>query len=258
MQHVLIKTNELSKKYKKFEALKSVTLTLETGKIYGLIGRNGAGKTTLMRLLLGVSIPTSGKIELPNKNSNECYPAGRKELEAFRTKVGSLVEFPSVYGAMTAKENMITYSKVCGIKGEEKANILLEKVGLGDTGKKRVKDFSLGMRQRLGLALALLNSPKLLVLDEPMNGLDPLGIVEIRELLKKLNQEEGITILISSHILSELYQLATDYIFLETGQIIEEIKHEELEQKIAEENIDLESFYLSLLGMKGGKETVGL
>lgn len=199
-------------------------MTIRKGEIYGFIGQNGAGKTTLIRLITGLIHKTGGEIELLGAT-------GENELNKSRTMVGSLIETPSFYTNMTARENLEVSRLVRNIPGKKCIDEVLELVGLKDVEKKKVKNFSLGMRQRLGIANALMGNPKLLILDEPINGLDPMGIVEIRELLKKINKEKDMTILISSHILSELSELATTYGIISNGKLIEEITAEELAEK---------------------------
>lgn len=218
-----MKTNNLTKDYYGTYALHDVSLTLEAGKIYGLIGQNGAGKSTLMRLISGLSYPTSGSIELFGHT-------GERALQAERKRIGCMIEYPSLTPNMTAKENLKLHRIMRGIPNQKAQGELLELVGLKDIGKKKVKNFSLGMKQRLGIAIALLNSPELLILDEPINGLDPLGVVEIRNMLKKLCEERQITILISSHNLPELYQTATDYIIIHTGEIKQTLTLAELDE----------------------------
>jgi ABC-2 type transport system ATP-binding protein len=219
----ILKTDRLTKNYHGVNALKDVSVTLETGKIYGLIGQNGAGKTTLMRLVAGLSFPSSGSLELFGHT-------GEKALQMERKRLGAMIEYPSIIPNMTAKENLKLHRIMRGIPDKEVEDEMLELVGLTDTGKKKAKNFSLGMKQRLGIAVALLGNPELLILDEPINGLDPLGVVEIRKLLKKLCEEQQITILISSHNLPELYQTATDYIIIHKGEIKETLTLEELEE----------------------------
>lgn len=224
MSNVILKTKNLSKRYKSQLALNKVNLRLEQGRIYGLIGKNGAGKTTLMRMIAGLGFPTEGTIELFGKSS-------RKEMEAAGKRMGALIEFPGLVSGMTAKENMHLQCLMKGLPNYEVEDELLELVGLAHTGKKKVKNFSLGMKQRLGIATVLIGNPELLMLDEPINGLDPAGVIEIRNLLKKLREYENKTILISSHNLPELYQVATDYIILHNGEIKEIVSHEELEER---------------------------
>lgn len=199
-------------------------MTIRKGDIYGFIGKNGAGKTTLIRLITGLIHKTNGEIELFGGSSES-------ELNAARAMVGSLIETPAFYGNMTARENLEVSRLVRNIAGKSCIDEVLKLVGLEDTGKKKVKNFSLGMRQRLGIANALIGNPRILILDEPINGLDPMGIVEIRELLKKVNREKDVTILISSHILGELSELATCYGIISNGKLIEEVSAEALNEK---------------------------
>ncbi|ADL50191.1 ABC transporter ATP-binding protein [Clostridium cellulovorans] len=223
MKKYILKTHNLSKIYKGSNALKDVSVSLEAGKIYGLIGQNGAGKSTLMRVITGLTFPTSGSLELFGHG-------GEKELQLERKRIGSMIEYPSLSPNMTAMENMRLHRIMKGIPDKQVEDELLELVGLLDTGKKKAKDFSLGMKQRLGIAIALIGNPELLILDEPINGLDPLGVVEIRKLLKKLCEERQMTILISSHNLPELYQTATDYIIIHKGEIKQTLTLEQLEE----------------------------
>ena len=224
MKEVILKTYNITKKYGNQVAVNNVNMTIRKGEIYGFIGQNGAGKTTLIRLITGLIHKTGGEIELLGAT-------GETELNKSRTMVGSLIETPSFYTNMTARENLEVSRLVRNIPGKKCIDEVLELVGLKDVEKKKVKNFSLGMRQRLGIANALMGNPKLLILDEPINGLDPMGIVEIRELLKKINKEKDMTILISSHILSELSELATTYGIISNGKLIEEITAEELAEK---------------------------
>ena len=224
MKEVVLKTNRLSKVYGSQVAVNNVDMTIRKGDIYRLIGKNGAGKTTLIRMIVGLIHKTSGEIELLGATSES-------DLDKSRKMIGSLVETPTFYGSMTARENLEVSRLVRGIPDKKEIDDVLDLVGLSDTGKKKVKNFSLGMRQRLGIANALLGNPKLLILDEPVNGLDPVSIVEIRELLKKINKEKDITILISSHILGELSELATCYGIINNGNLIEEISGKELNEK---------------------------
>ena len=224
MKEVILKTYNITKKYGNQVAVNNVNMTIKKGEIYGFIGQNGAGKTTLIRLITGLIHKTGGEIELLGAT-------GENELNKSRTMIGSLIETPSFYTNMTARENLEVSRLVRNIPGKKCIDEVLELVGLKDVEKKKVKNFSLGMRQRLGIANALMGNPKLLILDEPINGLDPMGIVEIRELLKKINKEKDMTILISSHILSELSELATTYGIISNGKLIEEITSEELAEK---------------------------
>jgi len=222
MKEYVLKTNHLTKRYHGVNILQDVQVTLEAGKIYGLIGQNGAGKTTLMRLISGLAFPTEGNIEL--------FGLSGGSLPDERQKLGCMIEYPTFIPYMTAEENL-TYYRI--IKGEPSKTIveeLLNIVGLSDTRKKKAKNFSLGMKQRLGIAIALLGEPELLILDEPINGLDPIGVVEIRNLLTSLCEERQMTILISSHNLPELYQMATNYLIIHQGKIMQSLTLEELEE----------------------------
>lgn len=222
VKHIL-ETENLTKNYHGVSALNNVSITLDAGKIYGLIGRNGAGKSTLMRLVTGLAFPTSGSIELFGHT-------GKRELQAEQKRLGSMIEYPSLVSNMTAKENLRFHRIMRGIPDKAVEDKLLKLVGLADTGKKKAKNFSLGMKQRLGIAIALLSEPELLILDEPINGLDPLGVVEIRKLIKKLCEEHQMTILISSHNLPEMYQTATDYIIIHNGEIKQSMTLAQLEE----------------------------
>ncbi|WP_114853239.1 ABC transporter ATP-binding protein [Brachybacterium sp. YJGR34] len=224
MNEDILVTEDLTKRYGGHAAVRSMSLRLQRGRIYGLIGRNGAGKTTLMRLISGLSIPTSGRIALFGSGAD----APRQQDLA---RIGTLIESPSLHGAMTARQNMHLHRLLRGVPDAGIEQRLLEQVGLGDTGTKKVRNFSLGMRQRLGIALALLAGPELLVLDEPVNGLDPLGVVEVRTLVRELAAEHGMTVLISSHNLPELFQTATDYLIVEAGEVRATLTLEELEAR---------------------------
>lgn len=224
MEYVL-ETNAISKRYRNFAALNGLSMRVPKGAIYGFIGRNGAGKTTLIRLICGLQEPTSGAFSLYGAKNTD------PEIERSRRRMGAVVETPSIYMDMTAEENIRQQYLVLGVPSAEGAEELLRLVGLGDTGKKKAKHFSLGMRQRLGIAVALAGNPDFLVLDEPTNGLDPLGIIEMRELLLRLNREHSITVLISSHILDELSRLATHYGFIDGGRMVREMSAEELEAR---------------------------
>lgn len=224
MGNMVLETRDLSKQYKSQWALKHVNLRLQQGKIYGLIGKNGAGKTTLMRMIAGLGFPTEGSILLFGGEDSG-------GLEEKGKRIGSLIEESALVAGMTAKENLHLQCLMKGIPNYEVEKELLELVGLTDTGKKKVKNFSLGMRQRLGIAATLIGNPELLMLDEPINGLDPAGVIEMRELIKKLCMYENKTILISSHNLPELYQVATDFIIIHEGEIREVLSHEELDER---------------------------
>ena len=213
----------ITKKYRNTLALNQVSMSVMQGDIYGFIGENGAGKTTMIRLLTGLAEPTTGKIAL--------FGESNKKLAKQRERIGCIIESPSLYLDMTAYENLEVQRLQRGIPGKGCIDNALALVGLKDTGKKKAKDFSLGMRQRLALAIALLGNPEFLVLDEPINGLDPTGIIELRNLLKRLNKERGITILISSHILTELHQLANRYGILHEGKLLQEITATELDKR---------------------------
>lgn len=222
LSETILKINEVTKTYKGFTALNHVSIALAPGKIYGLIGPNGAGKSTLMRIIAGLSYPTSGSLEFFGQSS----PKG---IQSERKRMGCMIESPSLVMNMTAKENMKSHRIMRGIPNAEIDDELLQLAGLGDTGEKKVKNFSLGMKQRLGIAISLINNPELLMLDEPINGLDPIGVVEVRNLLIKLCEEKHITILISSHNLPELYQVATDYIIIHNGEVKQTLTLEQLE-----------------------------
>ncbi|USK55387.1 ABC transporter ATP-binding protein [Cytobacillus solani] len=224
MNDYVLRTNHLSKRYKNQFALDNIDLTIKKGSIYGCIGQNGAGKSTLIRVVTGLAYPTSGSIELFGKSSEQ-------ELIQARKRIGTIIEGPALYPQMTAAENLETHRLLKGIPGKDCVENMLALVGLQGAGKKKAKNFSLGMKQRLGLGIALLGDPEFLILDEPINGLDPMGVVEIRELLKKLNQEYGITILISSHILSELHLLATHYGIIHKGELLEQLTVKELNER---------------------------
>ncbi len=236
MEYVLT-TKDLCKRYKDFEALRGLTMSVPKGAIYGLVGRNGAGKTTLIRLICGLQSPTSGTFALWD------IPGDSGEIAAARRRMGAVVETPSIYQDLTAEENLRQQYMVLGRRDFETISALLELVDLAGTGRKKVKNFSLGMKQRLGIAVALAGDPDFLVLDEPVNGLDPQGIIEMRRLILKLNREKGITVLISSHILDELSRLATHYGFVDKGKMVREITAGELP---AQEH--LEDYFMDLIG----------
>lgn len=222
MEYVLT-TDALSKHYGGFKALEGLSMHVPKGAIYGFVGKNGAGKTTLIRLICGLQEPTAGGYTLYGT------PSGDKALCKARRRMGAVVETPALYGELTAQENLRQQYRVLGLPSFSGIPELLKLVGLEQTGKKKAKHFSLGMRQRLGIAVALAGDPDFLVLDEPVNGLDPQGIIEVRELLLKLNRERQITVLISSHILDELSRLATHYGFIDAGRMVKELSAAELE-----------------------------
>lgn len=210
MEYV-IETQNLVKQFKTKLAVNDVSIHVKRGDIYGLIGKNGAGKTSLMKLILGLTNPTQGKIFL----------FGNENLNGGRKKIGSLIEAPGLYKNCTAYENMLRFATLYGANQKE-IKPLLQRVGLENTGAKKAGEFSLGMRQRLGIAIALLGKPEILILDEPINGLDPAGIKEIRDIIIGLNQE-GVTFIISSHLLDELAKVVTNYGIIADGSLIEEI-----------------------------------
>lgn len=219
MNEYILETDGLTKIYGKHKAADCLSIHVRKGAIYGLIGRNGAGKTTFMKMIAGLSNPTSGSYTINGHSGND--------LKDVRKLIGCHIEAPGLYPNMTAYQNLKCKCIQRGIKGNEQINDLLALVGLSDTGKKKAGKFSLGMKQRLGIAMALVGSPDLLVLDEPINGLDPQGIHEIRETILKLNNR-GITIMVSSHILDELSKIATDYGIIHEGLLLEEITAEDL------------------------------
>lgn len=224
MSEYILRTNNLSKKYKNDFAIENINVTIKKGEIYGFIGQNGAGKSTMLRLVTGLAFPTSGSIELFGSEN-------RSELTYGQKRIGAIIENPALLPNMSAYENLEVHRLQKGIPGSVCINKTLDLVGLTDTGKKKAKNFSLGMKQRLGLGIALLSEPEFLILDEPTNGLDPMGIVELRGLIKKLNREKGLTVLISSHILSELHQLATSFGIIHKGLLLEELTAKELDEK---------------------------
>ena len=249
MVDYVIETNNLSKKYSKNLVVNSVDLHVEKGKIYGLLGKNGAGKTTTMCMLLNLTYPSSGDILLFGKNPKR-YP---KEVYS---KIGSIIETPGFYENLTAYENLKIIAKLRGRYNPNNIKLVLEMVNLDGETSKKFKDFSVCMKQRLGIAAAIMHSPELLILDEPINGLDPFGIKEIRDLLKRLSHEFGITILISSHILSEIENIADVIGFMDNGVLIEEITKEELYSKLNKHvefevsDVNLAIKILSDLGLK--------
>lgn len=223
MDYVLT-TNGLNKKYRNFQALNGLTMHVPKGAIYGFVGKNGAGKTTLIRLICGLQEPTSGEYTLYGRKNTD------KDIVKSRRRMGAVVETPAIYLNMTAEDNLRQQYHILGLPSFDGLQDILKLVGLENAGKKKAGNFSLGMRQRLGIAIALVGDPDFLVLDEPANGLDPQGIVEIRELILKLNHERQITVLISSHILDELSKFATHYGFIDGGRMINEISAAKLEE----------------------------
>ena len=226
MSEMLLSTHQLTKQYGKYKAVNQVDIHIKKGAIYGFIGRNGAGKTTFLKMISGLSKPTSGEIQM--------FGYTGKQLQEIRSRIGCLIEAPGLYGNMTAADNLRLKCKLFGIKKAGYVEELLRTVGLEEAGKKKTKHFSLGMKQRLGIALALVGEPDLLVLDEPINGLDPQGIVEIRDTILRLQQERNMTIIISSHILEELSKIATDYGIIHNGTLLQEMTREELMQQCSE------------------------
>lgn len=222
MEYVL-RTNALCKNYKDYKALNGLSMNVPKGSIYGFVGKNGAGKTTLIRLICGLQEPTSGEYTLYGRKNTD------KSILKSRRRIGAVVETPSIYLDMTAQENLKQQYQILGLPSYDGLEEILKLVGLEHTGRKKAKNFSLGMRQRLGIAIALVGDPDFLVLDEPVNGLDPQGIIEMRELLLILNRKHQITVLISSHILDELSRLATHYGFIDKGHLVKEITAKEFE-----------------------------
>lgn len=221
MREIILQTDQLTKSYGKFTALDHADMTVYRGDIYGLIGRNGAGKTTMMKLVARLAEPTEGSYSLFGKRGY----AAEKE----KRRIGSLIENPAFFGNLTAYQNLKYYCFQKGITDLKQIDEALELVRLTDVKNKKFRKFSLGMKQRLGIAFAVLDNPDLVILDEPINGLDPIGISELRDTFRKLNQERGITLIISSHILSELYAVANRFLFIDNGRVIKEITKQELD-----------------------------
>ena len=222
MEYILT-TESLSKDYGKFKALNNLSMKIPKGSIYGLVGKNGAGKTTLIRMICGLQKPTSGNLKLYGVDSKS------KEIIKARRRMGAVVESPAIYLDITAKENLKQQFMMLGLPSYDGIDDFLKLVGLENTGNKKARNFSLGMRQRLGIAMALAGDPDFLILDEPVNGLDPQGIIEMRELILKLNREYHITVLISSHMLDELSRLATHYGFVDRGCVVKQISAQDLD-----------------------------
>jgi len=219
----VVRTNGLTKMYGKYAAVDNVSLHIKRGEIYGFIGRNGAGKTTFMKMITGLATPTAGEIEL--------FGCKGADIKKQAHRVGNLIEDPGLYPQFTAYQNLQCKAKALGIHKKGYIEELLDMVGLKNVGKKKVKNFSLGMKQRLGIAMALIGGPDLLILDEPINGLDPQGIAEIRDIILKLRDEQNMTIMISSHILEELYKIADTFGIINKGKLIQELSKEELSEK---------------------------
>ena len=224
MENAILEVANLTKSYGSFNALENVNIVMEKGHIYGFIGENGSGKTTLMRILTGLAFKDAGRLSIFGKEN-------LSEINPMRKRIGSIIEMPALYPQYTAYRNLELQRILMGNPDKSVCRKLLGMVGLEEVRHKKVKTFSMGMKQRLSIALALVGKPDLLILDEPINGLDPKNIAQLRSLLKKLNEEHKVTMLISSHILSELYLLATDYIIIHKGHVIEELSHTDLEAK---------------------------
>lgn len=224
MESIILQTFNLTEKFGDFTALDNVNITIREKHVYGFIGENGSGKTTLMRILTGLIFPTSGSYTLFGEEDI-------KKQQKMRKFIGSTIEAPVLYNEYSAYQNLELQRVLLGNPDKEICDEILKLVDLYDVKSKKVKKFSMGMKQRLSIALALIGRPKMLILDEPVNGLDPKNIANLRKILKKLNEEENMTLFISSHILNELYMLATDYIIIDKGKIIESLTHKELETK---------------------------
>ncbi len=222
----LLETNGLTKQYGRHKAVNAVNIHIRQGDIYGLIGRNGAGKTTFLRMISGLAVPTDGEFSLFGKKG--------KETRRYLSRVGALIERPGIYPNMSAAENLKIKCLAMGIRKKGEIEELLDIVGLSGTGRKKAKHFSMGMKQRLGIALALVGDPDLVILDEPINGLDPQGIAEVRETIAQLNRERNITFIISSHILEELSKIATRYGIIHDGVLLQELTREELLSRCSE------------------------
>ncbi len=219
----ILTARSLGKRYKNFKALNDFSIHVPKGAIYGFVGKNGAGKTTFIRLVSGLQEPSAGSYAIYGTENND------PGISRCRRRMGAVVETPSIYQDMTAEDNLKEQYRIIGLPSFDSIPELLRLVGLENTGKKKAKHFSLGMKQRLGIAIALAGNPDFLILDEPVNGLDPQGIIEVRELILKLNREKGITFLISSHILDELSRLATHYGFIDSGHMVKEMSAAELD-----------------------------
>lgn len=230
MEDNVISTRSLVKEYGRTRVVDNVNINVKRGDIYAIVGKNGAGKTTIMKMLLGLAPETGGEISLFGES-------GRKNLSRNRRRIGAMIETPAFYPYMSAYDNLNYYRIQFGIKNTDCINQVLSTVGLENTKGKKFRNFSLGMKQRLGLALALLAEPELLILDEPINGLDPEGIIEVREILKRLNKEKNMTIFISSHILSELSLLAEKFAFIDHGRIISEADINEIQNSAGNETV---------------------
>lgn len=224
---IIVQTKNLSKKYGTQMALNGLNMTVKKGEVYGLVGNNGAGKTTLIKLLFGLALPTSGEFQLMGVKSSD------RNINIARLKINGIVETPAFYPYMNATQNLKTQAIMRGLNNPEKIASVLYTVGLHDAKKKKVKNFSLGMKQRLGIAQALLTDAELIILDEPTNGLDPEGIIELRELIKKLNRNHGITFLISSHYISELEQVITALGVIKKGEMFKELSKDQIDKSLS-------------------------
>ncbi len=221
MRETILQTVGLTKRYRKFTALDNADMTVYRGDIYGLIGRNGAGKTTAMKIVTGLTEPTEGSYSIFGKSG--------QAAQSEKRRIGCLIENPAFFGNLTAYQNLKYYCYQKGITDMEQIDKVLALVNLSDVKNKKFRKFSLGMKQRLGIAFALLDSPDLIILDEPINGLDPIGISELRETFHRLNRENNITFIISSHILSELYAVANRFLFIDKGKVLKEVTKQELD-----------------------------
>ena len=231
---IVLDSKNISKSYKNVQVLNNISIKIEKGNVYGLVGENGSGKTTFMRLITGLQNPTSGEYSLFNVNFND------KKIIQSRKKVAGIIEAPSFFPNFTAFDNLKFQATLLNVKTtNEELKSILTSVGLSDStlDKKKVKNFSLGMKQRLAIAMCLIGKPEFLILDEPINGLDPEGVAEIRKLINHLSQDKKITILISSHILSELSKVATKYGFIHKGKLVQEISAEELENRVSKKTL---------------------
>lgn len=223
MNEILLETHGLTKQFRRYKAVNDIDMHIRRGAIYGFIGRNGAGKTTFLKMVCGLANPTAGEYSI--------FGCTGKELAQVRPRVGCLIEAPGIYANMTARDNLMIKARLFGIRDKKYADWILDTVGLSGVGRKKTGYFSLGMKQRLGIGLAMVGNPDFLVLDEPINGLDPQGIAEVRGMLRSLAQERGLTILISSHILEELSKLCTDFGIIHKGCLIKELSQEQLLQQ---------------------------
>lgn len=239
-KNIVVKLENVTKQYRGYKALNHCSLQLSSGKIYGLVGKNGAGKTTLMRMIAGLVLPDEGKIQVQKPQNG---------------RIGMLIESPGLNPGMTAKEQLRFCRMLAGLpKCRKEDEALLDQSGLSGAGHKKIRDYSLGMRQRLGIAAAVLGMPGFVMLDEPVNGLDPIGVVEMRSYIRGLCAVSGMTVLISSHNLPELYQTATDYIIIDQGAVKKQITHEALRQESCE---NLEEYFLSVIGDKESSAGTG-